>query len=215
MYSASTFRRLIEFLLIFVCLPVLIAWLKPRGYVYGILWALTAFCAQLLQHQYHWRFKDDWNWKGLTRAEIRRITLRFIPLAFALTIFTFCMIPDQMFSLPRHSLIMWATIMLVYPPMSILPQEVVYRSFFLRRYTPLVRNPEHVRVLCAVAFGWMHIIMLNWPAVVLSMIGGFFFADTYQRSKSLAAACFEHMLYGCYIFTVGLGYYFFHGNAMR
>jgi hypothetical protein len=215
MYCASTRRRLIECLLIFVCLPLLIAWLKPRGYIYGILWLLMAFCAQLLQHQYGWKFKDDWNWKGLSGKEVKRIVLRFIPFGAALLWFTWYTIPGELFSLPNRSLIMWATIMVVYPPLSILPQEVIYRSFFLRRYTPLVRNPDHVRILCALAFGWMHVIMLNWPAVVFSAIGGLLFADTYQRSKSLAAVCFEHMLYGCFLFTIGLGYYFFHGNAMR
>jgi hypothetical protein len=48
-------------------------------------------------------------------------------------------------------------------------------------------------------------------AVVFSMIGGYFFATTYTRHKSLAAAFIEHSLYGCYLFTIGLGYYFYHG----
>ncbi len=215
MYSVSTFRRLFECLLIFILLPLAIAWLKPRGWVYIILWVLMAFCAQSLQYQYHWKFKEDWNWKGFTWPVLRRILLRFIPLALALLWFTWTTIPGELFSLPRDSMLKWATIMLLYPPLSILPQEVIYRSFFLRRYTPLVRKPEHVRLLCALAFGWMHIIMRNWPAVVFTIIGGVLFADTYQRSKSLAAVCFEHMLYGCYVFTIGLGLYFFHGNAMR
>lgn len=215
MYSSSTRWRLVECLLIFILLPALIAWFKPLGFVYAILWVLVAICAQILQHHYGWTFQHDWNWKGLTRREVRRILLRFLPLGLALVWFTWCMIPDELFGLPRRSMIMWATVMLLYPPLSILPQEIVYRSFFLRRYTPLVRNPEHVRVLCALAFGWMHIIMLNWPAVLLSTIGGLLFADTYQRTRSLAAACFEHMVYGCFVFTIGLGFYFFHGNAMR
>jgi uncharacterized protein len=215
MFSSSTRWRLIECLLIFILLPVLIAWLKPRGLIYAILWILMAICAQILQHHYNWKFKDDWNWKALDKKEVRRILVRFIPLGTGLLLFTYAMIPDHLFDLPKRSLWIWGGIMLLYPPLSILPQEVVYRSFFLRRYTPLVRNPEHVRVLCALAFGWMHIIMLNWPAVLLSTIGGLLFADTYQRSKSLAAACFEHMVYGCFVFTIGLGFYFFHGNAMR
>lgn len=215
MYSASTYRRLIECLLIFILLPVVIAVTKPLGMVYSILWLLTAFCAQSLQYQYGWTFKSDWNWKGFTWPHARYIILRFLPFGAAMLWFTWYMIPDQLFALPKQSMIMWATIMLLYPPLSILPQEVIYRSFFLRRYTPLVRNPDHVRILCAIAFGWMHIIMLNWVAVVFSVIGGVLFADTYQKTKSLAAVCFEHMLYGCFLFTIGLGYYFFHGNAMR
>jgi len=215
MYSASTYRRLLECLLVFVALPVVIVCLKPLGYVIAILWFLMAFCSQVLQHQYGWTFKHDWNMAGLNRAAMRHIIMRFIPCAIALTWFTYIMVPDQMFNLPQKSIGLWLAVMLLYPPLSILPQEVIYRSFFLRRYTPLVQNEAYVRVLCALAFGWMHIIMWNWVAVLLSAIGGVLFADTYQRTRSLAAVCFEHALYGCFVFTIGLGYFFYHANGMR
>lgn len=215
MYSASTYRRLLECLLVFVALPVVIFCLKPLGYVLAILWFLMAFCAQVLERHYGWTFKQDWNWKGLDRAAVKRIVIRFIPCAIALLWFTQTVLPEQLFSLPKRSIPMWLLLMALYPPLSILPQEVIYRSFFLRRYTPLVQNQDYVRVLCALAFGWMHIIMWNWEAVLLSTIGGVLFADTYQRTRSLAAVCFEHALYGCYVFTIGLGYFFYHANGMR
>lgn len=215
MYSPSTRWRLLECLLIFILLPVLIAWLKPDGLIFGILWILVGICTYILKRHYGWTFREDWNVKALTCREIRRMLLRFLPLSLGLVWFTWCLLPGELFRLPLEHPMIWCSIMLLYPPLSILPQEIVYRSFFLRRYTPLVPNPEHVRVLCALAFGWMHIIMLNWPAVLLSTIGGLLFADTYQRSKSLAAACFEHMLYGCFVFTVGLGAFFYHGHAIR
>lgn len=215
MYSASTYRRLLECLIVFVALPVAIFCLKPLGYIIAILWFLMAFCAQVLQYQYGWTFRHDWNWAGLDRAALQRIMLRFVPCAIGLVWFTWCIIPNQMFSLPLNHPTLWFWLMLLYPPLSILPQEIIYRSFFLRRYTPLVQNEATMRVLCALAFGWVHIIMWNWPAVLLSTIGGVLFADTYQRTRSLAAVCFEHALYGCFVFTVGLGYFFYHANGMR
>ena len=35
------------------------------------------------------------------------------------------------------------------------------------------------------------------------------FATTYQRYRSLALVCLEHAIYGCLIFTLGLGWYFY------
>ena len=53
------------------------------------------------------------------------------------------------------------------------------------------------------------------PVTNLVSNGGLFFADTYAKTRSLAAVYFEHALYGCYLFTIGLGFYFYHGNAVR
>jgi hypothetical protein len=39
------------------------------------------------------------------------------------------------------------------------------------------------------------------------------FAGDYARRRSLGLACLEHGLYGCLIFTIGLGRYFYTGAA--
>lgn len=215
MYSPSARARLIECLLIFIVLPASIVLTHPTGAIFIILWLLAALCMETLKH-YHggWDLKSDWNMKGFSRTSLYIIIGRFIPLAFGLTWLTQQLLPSQLFVLPTEQPILWLVVMVLYPPFSILPQEVIYRSFFMRRYTPLLRDPAHVRIACALAFGWMHIIMFNWVAMVLATIGGLLFADTYQRTKSLAAVCFEHALYGCFVFTVGLGYFFYHGNAL-
>ena len=67
-------------------------------------------------------------------------------------------------------------------------------------------------IASAVAFGFVHIVFLNPIAVGLSVVGGVLFALTYLRTRSLLMAAIEHGLYGCLIFTVGLGRYFFHGT---
>jgi len=38
------------------------------------------------------------------------------------------------------------------------------------------------------------------------------FAARYAETGSLATSSFEHALYGCWLFTVGLGQYFYHGT---
>jgi len=64
----------------------------------------------------------------------------------------------------------------------------------------------------ALAFGFVHIIFGNWISVGLSAVGGVLFAITYLQTGSLLAACVEHAIFGDFIFTIGLGEYFFHGS---
>jgi hypothetical protein len=215
MYSPSARARLIECLLIFLVLPAAIVWTRPTSAIFIILWLLAALCMETLKH-YHggWHLKEDWNLAGFDRAAFRLIVWRFVPFALGLVWLTCALMPAELFRLPAERPLLWLLVMILYPPLSILPQEIIYRSFFMRRYTPLLRDPARVRIACALAFGWMHIIMLNWVAIVLATIGGILFADTYQRTKSLAAVCFEHALYGCFVFSVGLGYFFYHGHAL-
>jgi hypothetical protein len=52
-------------------------------------------------------------------------------------------------------------------------------------------------------------IFRNPLAVGLTMLGGILFAWCYWETGSLFTAGFEHALYGCWLFTVGLGQYFY------
>jgi membrane protease YdiL (CAAX protease family) len=65
-----------------------------------------------------------------------------------------------------------------------------------------------------VAFAFLHIIFRNTLAVSLTFLGGLLFAARYAQTGSLATSSFEHALYGCWLFTVGLGQYFYHGTIV-
>jgi hypothetical protein len=60
----------------------------------------------------------------------------------------------------------------------------------------------------ALVFAWLHMIFRNHLAVILTLVGGWFFAQTCARTHSLRLVCLEHSLYGNLIFTIGLGNYF-------
>jgi membrane protease YdiL (CAAX protease family) len=63
----------------------------------------------------------------------------------------------------------------------------------------------------AVAFSFAHIVFRNPIAVGFTLIGGLLFAWRYYVSGSLFTSSFEHALYGCWMFTVGLGEFFYRG----
>jgi membrane protease YdiL (CAAX protease family) len=63
----------------------------------------------------------------------------------------------------------------------------------------------------ALAFALVHLVFRNPIAPPLSLVGGLLFAATYERTGSSLVATIQHALFGCWVFTVGLGWYFYHG----
>ena len=117
--------------------------------------------------------------------------------------------PQQLFNLPGRQPGLWALILLLYPFISALPQEFAYRTFYFWRYAALFPQPRIMVASNALAFSFLHLMYDNWVAVVLSLIGGVYFALTYQQSGRLIFPWLEHSLYGQIIFTIGLGQYFY------
>lgn len=207
-------RLYTEFFLVFLAMPLALAVLKPGNALYSILWITSILSLfWLIRHGYN--FKKDWNWQAITRLVMRSIFIKYIPLAIALTLFAYFAIPEHWFRFPLTRPGMWAMVMVLYPILSVIPQEVLYRSFFFRRYATLFTTERSMLIASALCFGWMHVFLHNWVAVVFSAAGGLIFTRTYQKTNSLAATCIEHALYGCTIFTLGMGYYFYHGVAVR
>ena len=203
-----------ECVLLFGLVPLVAALLKPHGWMYVMLWVF-AFLSWHWLKQHHYNLKKDWNKAALDKTLIISMLWRWLPFAIALGIFTALMIPEHLFSLPRRSPELWVMVMILYPLLSVVPQEIIFRSFFFKRYAALFPTPRLMILFSALAFGWVHILLLNWVAVTFGACGGLIFGSTYNKTKSLAAACLEHALYGCTLFTLGMGYYFYHGQAVH
>ena len=124
-------------------------------------------------------------------------------------------LPPQVspFSLVLEKPHIWLLVMLLYPAISVYPQELVYRAFLFRRYAALFPSEQAMKLASALVFAWAHVIFENTIAIALCLVGGWLFASTYARTRSVVAATFEHSLYGCAVFTVGLGWYFYGGSV--
>ena len=204
----------LEYVTLFGVLPPLVAILKIHSLMYILLWVFGGLVCYWLNKN-HYNFRQDWNCKIISKDVVSLIFKRFIILSCLLTLFTLVMIPEHFLRLPKDRPIIWLMVMIFYPLLSVIPQEIIFRSFFFRRYAKLFDTPQKMILFSALSFGWVHILLLNWVAVVFSAIGGIILASTYNKTKSLAAACLEHALYGCFIFTIGLGFYFYHGQAVH
>lgn len=137
------------------------------------------------------------------------ILARFAAFAIITMIAVYIFSRDYFFILPRERMNLWLLILVFYPIWSAYPQELIYRGWFFHRYRDLVKKEWVFIGLNAALFSFSHIIFNNWLAIILTFIGGIMFAYTYKRSNSIMVVFIEHMLYGNWIFTVGIGEYFY------
>jgi hypothetical protein len=142
--------------------------------------------------------------------QFRHVLLRFAVSVAVIIAGLWIFDHDALFVFPRTRPRLWLTVMVLYPLLSAVLQEVMYRHLFFRRYAFLVCGGRSLLLLNALLFAWLH-VFLTPLAVVLSVPAGWFFADTYLRSRSFRLTWFEHALYGDFVFTIGLGMYFYHG----
>ncbi|AXC10718.1 hypothetical protein ACPOL_1370 [Acidisarcina polymorpha] len=117
--------------------------------------------------------------------------------------------PRLLFNFVRVNPGLWALVMLLYPVLSVYPQSIIYRAFLMHRYQTLFISPWALILGSGMAFSLMHLIFRNPLAPALTLIGGILFAYRYQRTGSLFVSSLEHSLYGCFLFTIGLGRYFY------
>jgi len=196
---------------LYVAIPALYAagWLRLT--VIPVLLGMAAGCWAFL----HWRQGLTWRsvWQApVARAEWRRILTVYAAALPCLVGLLWLIEPGALVSLAAQRPELWLAIMVLYPIVSVLPQEIIYRVFFFGRYRPLFGDGMAMMLANALAFGLGHLIFHNWPSVALTFLGGWLFARTYQRTKSLRAVSVEHALYGCAIFTIGYGHYFYEGT---
>jgi len=100
---------------------------------------------------------------------------------------------------------LWIMILFIYSFFSVYPQELIYRTFFFQRYESLFRSNLVFILVNAVVFSLAHIFFKNTLVMFLTFIGGILFALTFKKTKSTLLVSIEHAIYGCWLFTVGMG----------
>ena len=155
-----------------------------------------------------------WDLRPVKNCAVQ-IIARFLAGAWAVAAVTYVLVPQSFMALPRHNPRLWLLICLLYPVLSVYPQEVIYRAFFFEHSAhvfPGAKAPWLLALNVAL-FGFAHIVFGNVWAPVLSAAGGLLFASTYLKSRSVMCAAFEHALWGILIFTIGLGPLFAGGTV--
>jgi len=203
----------IEFVVLFIAVPLAVAWRFPKQLLIPAIVVFGLFALTMLMIDPTFDRRQLWNGSRL-RAELPRMLGLAAVGMLIVTVLVWLIVPETLGSLVRDRPWLWVAIMLGYPLASVYPQEVAFRAFIFHRYRTLFRGEAVIIAASAAAFGYAHIVLWNWLAIGSTLVGGVLFAWTYSRTRSVAATAFEHALYGCFMFTVGLGRYFY-GGAME
>ncbi len=202
--------RLVEFALLFGGIPFALTQIPPRGVLIPILLVCAAVTLAMLLLDRSFDRAQLWN-AHMRTGRTRWMLAQFALLALGIGILVAALAPERLFGLVKRDPGLWAVIMVAYPVFSVYPQEVIYRTFLFHRYRGVFRSEGAMIAASAIAFGFMHIIFRNWLAVAMTLIGGALFAMTYARTRSTLMASIEHALFGCFVFTIGLGRSFYGG----
>ncbi|SHI09440.1 CPBP family intramembrane glutamic endopeptidase [Ferrimonas marina] len=191
-----------EWLVLFVALPLLAWWWSPMRM--PLLIGVALYCLWMARR------------KGIRRR--RRfipptfkfwLAIRMVLVSLGIFAFSYWYDPTRFMDLPRQDMAMWLLFCLLYPLLSALPQEFIFRRYYFQRYRPLFRRVNTLLVSSVLTFGLVHLVYENWLAVALSLGGGTLFAFTYAHSGRLSWVTTEHALYGLAVFSSGLGSYFY------
>lgn len=203
-----------EFLALFLGIPALMVLVLPPAAMWPVMFAATGLSFLLLHRDggFSWRgalappSATGWLWTAAVAAACLALGAAVVALSA----------PDALFVLPLKAAGLWATIMLLYPPLSALPQEIIFRTLFFARYARLFPTTAAAVAANGVVFGLAHAFLGNWVAVVLSGLGGAVFALAYLKAgprRGLWTVTAMHAAAGCALFTAGMGVFLYHGFA--
>lgn len=206
----NSIYRLLEFLLIFLAVPLLFYFeLLPLPKIAALL-GVTFIAVLLLWRDESYEFKHLFS-KPLQPDFLKSLVWKSGLVALFLSILVLIIEQQHLFVFPKEQPLTWAIVLILYPFLSALPQELLYREFFFNRYESLFKREWILMLLSALSFSFLHIVYDNLWAVILSLIAGFIFARTYQKTRSLFWVSLEHAIYGILVFTIGMGRYFYEG----
>lgn len=209
---ATRTARWIEFAVLFLLTPLAIALFLPPRMLFPALFAfsLAGLALIWLTGEFNWReLIRGWSrirWDHIAAFGIIVGATGFLVMAATRPGFLPNISPERL----RFLVLLWA----LYPLLSALPQELIFRALFFHRYSPLMGSERTARLVNAAVFSLAHLMYWSLVVAVMTFIGGWIFAKLYQ-TRGFPAAWVAHAIAGNMLFTVGMGAYFWSGAVVR
>jgi len=195
--------KLIELFVIFIVIPISFAinYLPLIKLSIGIVGFL--YIGFVLFRIEKVKFKVN---KGLPWSRfLKQTMLKLCIIVFITTCYVWIFDQANLFQVLLNNPLLWIFILFIYSFFSVYPQELIYRTFFFHRYQNLFKSERLFIFINAIVFSLAHLFFRNALVVVLTFLGGILFALTFQKTKSTLLVSIEHAIYGCWLFTVGMG----------
>ncbi|MGS2725959.1 CPBP family intramembrane glutamic endopeptidase [Psychroserpens sp. BH13MA-6] len=139
------------------------------------------------------------------RHFFKRVLIQLLVIAILTVLYVWFMDKSQLFYVMLNKPFFWLLLLLIYSSLSVYPQELVYRTFFFERYKNMFKSQTVFVIVNALVFSLAHLFFKNTLVLIMTFIGGILFAFTYLKTKSTVMVSVEHAIYGCWLFTVGMG----------
>lgn len=193
----------LEFFIIFILIPTSFTlnysfWVKLGVGFFGFIYVIYVLLK--IENQ-KFEISKYLDWKFFWKSTIIKLVL------IAIITIGFVWITDSasLFSVMLNKPIKWLVLLFVYSFFSVYPQELIYRTFFFKRYAGLFKNEGLLIFVNAIFFSLAHLFFGSVLVLVLTFLGGLLFAYTYKKTQSTLLVSIEHAIYGCWLFTVGMG----------
>ncbi|MBR9914017.1 MAG: CPBP family intramembrane metalloprotease [Algicola sp.] len=195
--------KLLEFIGIFILIPLSYILDYPIFIKFSIGCLGFVYVLFVLLRIEHVKFKiaKNLHWRHF----FRRVLIQLSVIAFLTVLYVWFMDKSQLFYVMLNKPFFWLLLLLIYSSLSVYPQELVYRTFFFERYKNMFKSQTVFVIVNALVFSLAHLFFKNTLVLIMTFIGGILFALTYLKTKSTVMVSVEHAIYGCWLFTVGMG----------
>lgn len=197
--------KIFEFIFLFILIPILFFMkIIPIYLLHVVLLLISLYSLIILKKFYKAEFFDKFK-----LDDLKYILWRFSLVASFVILFTYVFFEEYFLIFMGEKIKYFLLVMIFYPLLSVIPQEFIFRKFFFKRYSSTfsVNYLLSINVFC---FSWAHIFFNNYLVLLVTLLGGYLFAQTYTKTNSFSLVCLEHILYGNLLFTIGLGDYLYH-----
>ncbi len=203
-------RLWVEFVALFFGVPVAIAAILPASSMFPVLFAATALGVVLLHRT------PGFAWSELRGRVDWRVVAGFAAVTLACAfVVSWVTTGGRPFAFAAANPGLMVAILILYPVLSALPQELVFRPLFFRRYGPILPDGAAGLILNAAVFSFAHLMYWSWIVTAMTFAGGLAFAWAYRVRGSFPLAVVLHGVAGPILFLLGLGMFFYSGNVSR
>lgn len=195
--------RLVEFFIVFILIPVSFVldfqlWIKLAIGLLGFVYVIYIL---IKVENNRFKIRQHINWMQFWQ----RTTIKFLAIAIITLLYMYLVDYENLFIVIKSKPFLWMAILFIYSVFSVYPQELLYRTFFFQRYESLFRSNALFVLINAALFSLAHLFFKNTLVMILTFTGGILFALTFKKTKSTLLVSVEHAIYGCWLFTVGMG----------
>jgi len=195
--------KFLELLIIFVFIPISFAfdYAPILKLIIGVIGFSYITYVLFKVEKIKVRIEKNSNWRAFWKST----GIKFLGIAIVTFLFVWFTDKESLFAVLLNKPKLWVLILLFYSLFSVYPQELLYRTFFFKRYKTLFKNEKVFIFINALLFSLAHLFFKNTLVLLLTFLGGLLFAFTFKKTKSTFLVSIEHSIYGCWLFTVGMG----------